>query len=290
MLDVEVIGEAARQLVEGGSRVGVMRQDDVGRQDVHARRDRPGVEVVAVDDARRVEDVPPDVVEVHVTGRGLEQDIGRLAQQPERARQDQRGDQERGDRVGAVPAGQRDDDRRDDHGGRPTQVAEHLEIRAAHVEAGALRVAQQKHRHAIRGKADERDGEHDTRGDLRRIGEAPHRLEHDVAGDAEQQDGVCHRSDDLEPQVAECPAERRRPPREPDREQREPDPDDVGQQVARIGEQRQAVRDHRPDDLDGKGNQAEDEDRDEAPACCPAAVTCACGISSRGGRSSSAAS
>ena len=197
--------------------------DDVRRHDVHARRDRPGVEVVAVDHARRVEDVPPDVVEVHVPGRGLEQDIGRLAQEPERARQDQRGDQERGDRVGAVPAGQRDDDRRDDHGGRPTQVAEHLEICAAHVEAGALRVAQQEHRHAVRGEADERDGEHDARGDLRRIGEAPHRLEHDVAGDAEQQDGVRDRGNDLEPQVAECPAERRRPPREPDREQREPD-------------------------------------------------------------------
>ena len=45
------------------------------RDDVHARRDRPGVEIVAVDDARRVEDVPPDVVEVHVPGRRLEQDV-----------------------------------------------------------------------------------------------------------------------------------------------------------------------------------------------------------------------
>ena len=156
-------------------------------------------------------------------GRGLEQDVGSLAQETERARQDQRGDEERGDRVGAVPAGHRDDDRRDNHGGRSSKVSEHLEICAAHVEARALGVAQQEHRHAVHGEANERDREHEACGDLRRIGHAPHRLEHDVAGDAKQQDGVGHRGNDLEPQVAECPAERRRPPGEPDREQCEPD-------------------------------------------------------------------
>ena len=46
-------------------------------------------------------------------------------------------------------------------------------------------------------------------------------------------------------------------------------PDDVGQQVARIGEQRQTVSGHSPDDFDGKGNQTEDKDGEQAPACGP---------------------
>ena len=79
---------------------------------VHPRRDRPGVEVVAVDDARRIEDVPADVVHVDALRGRLEEHVGRVAQQRERAGQDEQGDERRGDGVGRRPAGQRDHDAR----------------------------------------------------------------------------------------------------------------------------------------------------------------------------------
>ena len=53
VLEVEVVGEAGAQLVEHGGRIGRRLDHDVRGDDVLARRQRPGVEVVDVDDARR---------------------------------------------------------------------------------------------------------------------------------------------------------------------------------------------------------------------------------------------
>ena len=60
-------------------------EDDVGRHDVDARGDRPGVQVMDVGDARRVEDVGPDVVHVDALRGGLEEDVDGVAEQASRS-------------------------------------------------------------------------------------------------------------------------------------------------------------------------------------------------------------
>ena len=101
----------AHRRVERHGRVGAVGEDHVRRDDVHPRRDRPGVEVVAVDDARRLEDVLADMGHVDVLGRRLEEDVGRVAEQREGARQDQQGDRDGRDGIGRDPAGEGDDER-----------------------------------------------------------------------------------------------------------------------------------------------------------------------------------
>ena len=59
----------------------VRPEDDVRRDDVHAARDRPGVEVVDGLDAGRLEDVAPDLLEVDALGRRLEEHVDALAEQ-----------------------------------------------------------------------------------------------------------------------------------------------------------------------------------------------------------------
>src|SRR6188768_1563308 len=56
VLDVEVVGQAAAQRVEHPRRDGVLVDHDVRGHHVHARGDRPCVQVVAVDDPGRIED------------------------------------------------------------------------------------------------------------------------------------------------------------------------------------------------------------------------------------------
>ncbi len=89
VLDVEVPREVTTELIEDGRRIGRFVEHDMRRHDVHARRDRPGVEVVDVVDALSVEDVRPDIGEVDAPGRGLQQNVDRLTQQAPGPRQDE---------------------------------------------------------------------------------------------------------------------------------------------------------------------------------------------------------
>ena len=56
---------------------------------------------------------------------------------------------------------------------------------------------------------------------------------------------------------------------EPDREQREGHADDVGEHVAGIGEEREAVGHRCADHLDDQDREAQSEDRHQPPAVCP---------------------
>ena len=166
--------------------------------------------------------------------------------------------------VRARPAGHRDHDRGHDHRDRSREVAHDLEVGAPHVEALLLRVAQEQQRDEVRDEADEREREHRARRDLRRLGQPPPGLVQDERRDREQQERVGHRGQDLEAQVAEGAAAGRRALREPDRREREGDAHDVGQDVAGIREQREAVGDGGSDDLDDEDRDAERQDRDQA--------------------------
>ncbi len=90
------------------------------------------------------QDVRAHLRHVDVLGRRLQQDVQRLAQQLPGARDDHQADQQRGDRVGGLPAGGQDDRGRDQHGERAQRVRRHLQEGAAHVEALLLAAHQQR--------------------------------------------------------------------------------------------------------------------------------------------------
>jgi len=157
------------------------------------------------------------------------------------------------------------------------EIAHHLQVGAPHVQALLLRVAQEQQRDEVGHEADDREREHRARRDLRWLGQPPPRLVQDEGRDPEQQERVGHRGQDLEAQVAEGAAARGGPLREPDGNERERDAHDIGQDVAGVREQGEAVGDDRPDDLDDEDREAEDEDRGQAApvARCRGAVVVA---------------
>ena len=76
-------------MVEDVARLGVLAEHDMGRHDVHAARDRPGVEVVDVDHARSLADVSLDVAELDPLRGGLEEDVNAVAEEDDGPRDDQ---------------------------------------------------------------------------------------------------------------------------------------------------------------------------------------------------------
>ena len=113
-----------------------------------------------------------------------------------------------------------------------------------------LRVAEEPERDAVDEEADDRDREHQPGRDLRRRRQPAPRLVQDEGGHGEQERGVGDGRQDLQPQVAEGPFVVGRPRADPDGQQGQPDPDDVGQDVAGVGQQRQAVGRQAADELD----------------------------------------
>src|SRR4051794_22177535 len=64
VVDVEVVGKASAKVIEDIASLSVGAQDDMRRHDIHATRDRPGVEIVDVVDPRSIEDVLAHMVEI----------------------------------------------------------------------------------------------------------------------------------------------------------------------------------------------------------------------------------
>ena len=105
--------------------------------------ERPDMHVVDLAHAGDIgDDVAGDAVAVELGRRAFEQHMGGVAHQRPRRRQDQQRDQHRQDRIDRRPAGRQDDQRRDDRAGRAQHVAEHMQDRAAHVEAAAVAAMQ----------------------------------------------------------------------------------------------------------------------------------------------------
>ena len=156
-----------------------------------------------------------------------------------------------------------DHDRGDDHGYRAKQVAQDLQVGAAHVQALALGVTKQIERDTVRGEADDGYGEHEPGRDLGRLAQALPGLVQHIRRHPEQEDGVGDRGEDLEPQVSEGPFAGGRPARDPDRREGEADPEHVREDVGGVGEQREAVREQGADDLEEEDPEGQAEDRGE---------------------------
>ena len=96
-----------------------------------------------------------------------------------------------------------------------------------------------------------------------RIGEPSPRFEEDEDRKPDQQHRIDGGRHDLEPEEPERPGVGGRPAGDPHRAEREADPGDVREQVAGIGEQREAARNQGPGDFDDENGQRQAEDHDE---------------------------
>ena len=81
----------------------------------------------------------PTRARVDAARRGFEQDRGRVAQDRPRAGEHEEADEHADDRVGLVPAGREDDERRDHHAERAGEVGEHVPEGGLDVEAPPAR-------------------------------------------------------------------------------------------------------------------------------------------------------
>ena len=277
VVDGEVRRHAAAELVEQRPDAALLEalvgDRDVRGQHRHAAGDRPGVQVVHVDDAGHATEVLAHVLEIQVRRRRLEQHVDRLAQQPPRPRQDQDGDQQRGERVRAQEAGGHDDQCGDDDEHRAEQVAEHLEVGAPHVQRLLAPVHQQQQRDGVGDQADGGEPEHRAGLHLRRVDEPQHTDDCEPAAHPEEHQRVDESSEDLGAVQPEGPPRRRRHRRDVRRRQRDPDRGRVGDHVTRVGEQRQGARDPRAHELDHDDHEGHREHQPQArpvhrPALC----------------------
>ena len=92
--------------------VGVRLDEHVRRERGEAAADLPDVQVVHLGHVRVARHRAADLVDVEVRRRHLEQHAARVAEQPDGGAEHERGDEQRGDRVGAVEAGRRGSRRR----------------------------------------------------------------------------------------------------------------------------------------------------------------------------------
>src|SRR5215210_3564511 len=68
VVDVEVGREARSKVVEDVARPPIRAENDVGGHDIHPAGDRPRVEIVDVDHARRLADMALDLAELDAFG------------------------------------------------------------------------------------------------------------------------------------------------------------------------------------------------------------------------------
>src|SRR3954447_1318268 len=169
--DVEVPAQAFAQPIQHLTRAPLadagLINNDVRREHRNSAGNRPGVQVMDVDNAAYSQHVLPYFVKVDAARSGLQQHVDDLAQQRPGARNDQHDDAERSDRVERCPAGDQDQYGGNDHGQRTNEVSQDLEVGAAHVQALGLRRTQHQQAGQIGKHTDDGYNEHQAAIDLR---------------------------------------------------------------------------------------------------------------------------
>ena len=164
-----------------------------------------------------------DRLRVDALGRALEQHAAGVAQQQPARAQHQRGDEQRGDGVGAIEA-REEHDRAGGRGGeRREEVGEHVRAGALDVERAPLGLAQRGSRAPTFAHAPtQADDEHEAAVDVGDGPQAPDRLDGDDARQHEQRRAVGLGGEDLGAAEAEGEAPGRRARGQPGRVEREP--------------------------------------------------------------------
>jgi hypothetical protein len=266
VVDVEALVEHLAGVRQHPGQVGGGGDAQVRRGNVHSGRQGPHVKVVDVGDALDPGQGGGDVGDVEAGRGGLQQDAQRVASQLGGAGEDEQAHRHGDDGVGVRPAGERDDDGGDDDTGRAQQVAQHLEVGAADVDALRRSRTQNRQRHQVGDETDGGDDQHRGGRHLGRAGEAPDRFVQHPGGHAEQQHRVGQGRDHLEAVQAEgAPGVGGGPAHRDDRRQRHGDAERVGGHVRGVRQQGQGVGQQAADQL-GEHDRPGDGQAEPQPA------------------------
>jgi len=134
------------------------------------------VQVVHLDHRGLGDELVPEGVRVDVRGRGLQEDAAGLTQQPVFRLGHEGDDHERGDGVGAVEAGQHDDQRGNGGADEGEQVVEDVLVGALDVERGTVGLGEAPGGGHVHHDPGERGAEHQSALDIGRADEPAHRL------------------------------------------------------------------------------------------------------------------
>lgn len=160
MSDPAVLAQQVLEPAAYGMAVAARFDQDVRGQGGLSGADRPHVQVVNLHDLRLLGEFVADRIGVMSGGGGFQEDPARVAYQPVPRPGHQRVHDERGDGVGAVEAGQQDDQR--GHGGADEgeQVVQDVLVGALDIERGAVGPGDAPGRRDVDDDARERRGDH----------------------------------------------------------------------------------------------------------------------------------
>ena len=176
-----------------------------------------------------------------------------------RCGEDQAADDERGDRVGPLPAGDRDRRccQQDGHGA--DGVVDDLEEGRAHVHVVRAGAHEQGDRGAVAHQADETEHDHRGGGHLGRLDQATYGLHDDKAAHREQDGRLSRGGEHLGAQEAPRARGRGRTAGQNGGTEGKAQTEDVRQHVTGVGEQGEASGDDRTDHLDDEDGRGDAE-------------------------------
>ena len=167
--------------------------DDVPRQGVFGRADRPDVEVVGAGDPLHRLDPLLQVLQVELFGGAVQGQPQALSQDAPGGDEDQEGDGDADDRVDRVPARQADQEPREDDADRDERIGQHVQVGGADVDVARLVGGEEVGRKAVDRHADAGD-DHDRIARDRDWGEElADALDEDEADGQQQDDGIGQR-------------------------------------------------------------------------------------------------
>ena len=146
-----------------------------------------------------------------------------------------------------------------------TRIAQHVDGGAAHVQILAVRTEQQPEGGDVDQESGDRHAHHDAAINMGRAHQAHDRLVDDPSGDGEQCQAVGEGHQDLKAVEAVSAFPIGGPARKPESEPGQRQRRKVGEHVARIGDQRQRVRDDAAHHLDQHEAAGEKRGKPHAP-------------------------
>ncbi len=240
----------------------------VGAQGHELRGDRPDVEVVDVEDAVDRGQGRPDGPGVDVGRGALHEDVDGVADEPGRAPEDEQADGGADDGVPDEGAGQADEQGRQEDADAPQGVADDVEEGAADVDVPLAAPEERRSDGDVGQQAEAGHCEHQAPLHGLRGPDPQEGLVADRDRDDPESGAVDEGGEDLEAAPAEGVPGRRRPGREPEGEQGQAQRGGVGEHVARVGEQGQAMAQKAAGDLDDEDGGGDGERQPERSAGC----------------------
>jgi len=248
--DSEAVPEKTFELAASLVAVLPATDEHVRRQCWKARRDRPDVEVVHLDDTRGSCQPSADGARLDALRRAFQEDRRRITQDRPRAREDEDADEHADDRVRLQPARRENDHGRDGDTERAEEIGQDVPKRTLDVETVPARPVQDRPRREIDPHSEDRDQQHPA--GKYRLGalESSDRLDEDPDRERHERDAVGERSENFRALVTERSLGRGRLRGKPHGHQRQSDRHIVRHHVHGVRENRETPGENAPDHLD----------------------------------------